>query len=957
MEQGPSSLEDVRAWPRATPLLEREPELAAIGDALAAAERGDGSLIVVEGSAGIGKSRLLAAAAERAEDVGLRVLTAHGGESERDFPFGIALQLFERVLAEAEDRARLLTGPAELAGPLLTANPSGRTLPDDDALFPLLHGLFWLTQNLAAESPLLVQVDDLHWVDDSSLRFLLYLAQRLDGLPVAVTTSTRSGDGEGTAVAHELRDHPGAVVLPLRSLSPAAVSEVVRAAAFPSAEDAFCQACAEASGGNPFLLVELLGALVADGVTPTAEAAGAVGTATPESVARQVLARLRRLPPAAAALARAAAIAGDGGALRHAAVIAELGAEEAPAAADSLAAAEILVPGQPLRFVHPIVRSAIYEEMPAGERGRGHLRIARLLSDEDAPPGRAAAHLLRAERGGERWVVELLVHAAEQALASGVPRTAADYLCRALEEPPEPAGLGELLVLLAQAEASCGAPEAFERFEQALELIDDRRRAAEVLFLLGRRLYVLGRYPDAAHAFERGLERLDGGEPELAAQLEAGYVTAARLDVSLRPAATKRLEALIARPEARSSGMESILVAQVAFERMVTPAGRREVISLARRALADDTLLAGGKGEGLAYYSAVAALGYADELADARNALDRAVEVARERGSVVGFARALLFRAFVLYRAGHVTEAMNEISIVLEHAREGVSVGGPSANGLLAITLLEDGRVEEAGRAIDDAAVEERWLGTAPYVYFLEARGRLRLATGDTAGALEDFRGAGAILGALNANNPSLVPWRSLAATAAARLGDAAEAHRLADEELKLARAVGAPRALGIAMRARALIQPGAEQAIEQLTEAVSVLERSPAQLEQARALTDLGAAMRRANRRADARAPLRTALELAHRSGAGALRARAAEELAATGARVGRAPRTGREALTPSERRVAGMAVEGMTNKEIAQALFVTVKAVEWHLSNAYRKLGIRSRGELTSALSAEEP
>ena len=953
---GSQGIDDVRARPQATPLVERDAELAAIDEAIARTAAGRGRLIVIEGNAGIGKSRLLATGAERAADAGLRVVGARSGESERDFPFGVALQLFEPVLADQGARGELLTGSAGLAAPLLTGGHWGRTLDDDDALFPLLHGLFWLTHNLAAESALLMQVDDIHWADESSLRFLLYLSQRLQDLPVTLLASTRPTDGDTEHAIHELRDHTGATLLSLRSLSPAAVAAVVRADVFPTAEDVFCQACADATGGNPFLLVELLGSLAGRDVPPTAEGASAVGTATPESVSRHVLSRMRRLPPQPAAFARAAAVAGDGGALRHAAALAKLDADEAAAAADALATAEILNPGEPLSFVHPLVRSAIYEEIPAGERARGHVRLARLLAHEGAPAGRTAAHLLRAQRGGERWVVETLADAAERALGSGAPKTAADYLRRALEEPPDPDARAELLVQLGRAEAAIGEPAAFRRFAEALELIQDERRAAEILFQLGRRLYVVGRYPEAARAFERGLERLGDRDPDLAAQLEAGYVSAARLDVSLRPAATERLEALLARPEARSSGMESILLAQVAFERMVTATGRKEVISLARRALAGADLPAAGRAEGLAYYSAVAALGYSDELDEARTALDRAVEGARERGSAVGFARALHFRAFVLYRAGQVTDAMNEAAVVLEHAAAGVSVGGPSADGLLAMTLIEDGKLDDAATVLDDAAVEERWLGTAPYVYFLEARGRLRLARGDAEAALEDFQGAGGILKALNANNPSLMPWRSLAAAATALLGDSAEARRLADEELELARAVGAPRAVGIARRARALLDPDDGASIEELAEAVRELEGSPARLEHARALADLGGALRRAHRRADARTPLRQALAFAEKAGAGALRAHAIEELAATGARVSRSARSGREALTPSERRVGAMAADGMTNREIAQALFVTVKAVEWHLSNAYRKLEIRSRGELALALGAEE-
>ena len=200
--------------------------------------------------------------------------------------------------------------------------------------------------------------------------------------------------------------------------------------------------------------------------------------------------------------------------------------------------------------------------------------------------------------------------------------------------------------------------------------------------------------------------------------------------------------------------------------------------------------------------------------------------------------------------------------------------------------------------------------------------------------------------------NPGRSPWRASAALALTSLGERDEAIRIALEEIELARRFEVPRELGIALRAAGLAE-GGDRGVELLAEAVEVLEDVPALLEHARALTDLGAALRRGGRRSDAREPLRRGLELAHRCGATALAERAHAELLATGARPRRAVVTGLEALTASERRVANMAAEGLTNREIAQALFVTEKTIEWHLGQAYRKLEIASRSELPRALS----
>jgi DNA-binding CsgD family transcriptional regulator len=187
-------------------------------------------------------------------------------------------------------------------------------------------------------------------------------------------------------------------------------------------------------------------------------------------------------------------------------------------------------------------------------------------------------------------------------------------------------------------------------------------------------------------------------------------------------------------------------------------------------------------------------------------------------------------------------------------------------------------------------------------------------------------------------------------------LGEPGEARRLAAEEVELARTWGAPRALGVALLAQGLVEDG-PAATARLREAVAVLEGSAAVLELARALTELGAALRRTNHRSEARAFLGRALELASRCGGLALAERSHAELVAAGARPRRIARTGPDALTPSERRVAGLAADGQTNREIAQALFVTPRAIEAHLSNVYRKLEIGSRSQLARALGPTAP
>jgi len=270
----------------------------------------------------------------------------------------------------------------------------------------------------------------------------------------------------------------------------------------------------------------------------------------------------------------------------------------------------------------------------------------------------------------------------------------------------------------------------------------------------------------------------------------------------------------------------------------------------------------------------------------------------------------------------------------------------------LADSLIEQGEFPEAEAALERAGFGEQVEDHAHTHWFLESRGRLRCRTGEVRRGLADLLECGRRFEAVGGRNPAFLAWRSEAALAYLRLSEPENATCLAEEEVALARQWGAPRALGRALCAHGLAV-GGENGIGLLLEAVEVLERSPARLERAAALVELGAALRRANRRSDARDPLRRGLELATLCGARPLAERAQTELLATGARPRRIALSGIESLTPSERRVADLAIAGSTNREIARALFVTPRTVEVHLTSAYRKLGIDSRSQLASALT----
>jgi DNA-binding CsgD family transcriptional regulator len=377
------------------------------------------------------------------------------------------------------------------------------------------------------------------------------------------------------------------------------------------------------------------------------------------------------------------------------------------------------------------------------------------------------------------------------------------------------------------------------------------------------------------------------------------------------------------------------------------------------RALAERALDVGLTGDVSAdhatFYAAVSALIFSDELDLGFKAITAALASARTRGSLFDFAAASAFRAEVAYRMGN-------LALAEEDGRAALDAAGPT--WMLAVMVALDALINVlidrgdlgAAECLVAGEVAARLHGDGmTHRLALTALARLRVAQDAAHTAAADLLAVGRWCDAYGLRNPGFVAWRSSAALASLALGDVERAIRLADEEVELARPLGQPRALGIALRASGLVNSG-RRGTDLLREAVGVLKHSPARLEHARALTDLGATLRRAGQRVDAREPLRQGLDLAHRCGATALLERARQELLATGARPRRLLVTGRDALTATEARIARMAAEGKSTPAIAQALFVTPKTVETHLGHAYQKLGINSRGQLPEALAVTD-
>jgi DNA-binding CsgD family transcriptional regulator len=939
-----------------TLLLEREAQVAALRALADAAQRGGGRFVVIEGSAGLGKTRLLAEARAIAGSAGMRVLAARGGELEGEFAYGIVRQLFEPLLSSVSPdvRAELLSGPAALVESLFGAPQlAGSDGASVEGSFAIVHGLYWLAANVAFHQPTLVAIDDLHWADAPSVRWLLYLTRRLEGVPLLVAAGTRPPEAESRDPTHltELVADPHAAAIGLEPLGRASIAVLARELHGLEPDEAFCAALEKATGGNPLFVVAVLDAVAQEGTSRTAEHAARLLEIGAQGVSRAVGLRLARLQPAALLLLRAASILGDGIQLRQAAALAGVEERALGPAAAALVRLDLLRRDDPLEFSHPVVRHAVYETLDVVERGDAHRLAAELLLDAGALPESAAAHLLRVAPQADSFVVSTLRQAAERSLAQGAAEAALVYLTRALEEQMDPTARAEVLVELGLAERRTNGPAAADHLRAGLELLVDGGRRGAVALELGRAFWFTDRIPEAFAVFEQALDEVDRDQdPDLYELLLAELISSALWNQQTYPMAEAALGELD--PDAFHGGLgsETLLATMAHYEQRLGL--RRElVIDLARRALAPGNLSASGS---IAFYYAVNVLPKSGLLDEAVSILDKAVAQARRRGDIFNVAFMLLWRGKWQTHRGDLRAAVADLREAIDlSVAHGMHVAWPYNIGFLAEALLEQGEAEEAAGVIEKGEFSEQLPPDQLHLaYFRLSRARLRIETGSPERGVEELLQVGETVRLIPHDNPSSVPWRSWAAEGLRLLDRNDEARALAEEELALARRWGAPQTIGASLRALGLVE-GGKAGIGLLREAVEVLAGSEARLEHARALVDLGAALRRANQRTEARERLREGVDLALRIGALGLAERANEEIAATGARPRRVLQTGLDALTASERRVAQLAAEGMSNKEIAQTLFVTIKTVEVHLSHAYRKLEISSRAQLDKALT----
>lgn len=807
----------------------------------------------------------------------------------------------------------------------------------------MLHGLFWLTANLAERTPLLIAVDDAHWADAASLRFLVYLAGRLAGLPAMLTIGLRRFEpGAPAELIGALDAEDTSRVLRVAPLSEAGTEALVRSRLDAEPGAGFAAACHRATGGNPQLIRELLAALAAEGVEPTPAGAERVTELRADRIAGSVLARLGRVGVQAVRVAQAVAVLGRDARPDLAAELAGLSAGDATRAVHSLAALEVLHSGNPIAFVHPIVRTAVYNDFGAAERGEVHGRAARLLAERGTPLDSVAAQILATPAAHDAWASAQLAAAAGAALARGAPDAAVAYLERALAEHPSTGARREALIGLGRAFAMLrDQRRSIKRLLEALELSEDPCQRAEIVDVLVTGMLVSRAAARAVELLDRAIEDLPESERELGLRLEADLDSGSFFSLNAKRATEGRRRRFEDPDDSRTLATAAMVAA-------LYGGTAEEAAALARRAIDGGRLLRDGGPDSPSVWTAGFALLYSHHLTEARELADGWRREASRHGSLRAYSIANSLRTRALYWRGELADAEADVRAFMEAMPEAIGLGP----AFLADTLMDQGRLNEAEDALAIAAraeLEVEW--SFFYPMLLRTRGVLRIRKGSLESGCDSLLEAGRAAEEWGVRTPGPFQWRPPAAEALVALGESQQARALIEAELESCRRFGSPMPLGIALRAASRLQAGG-RAIELLREAASVLAGSEARLEHARTLVELGSALRRARQPADAREPLRQGLAAARACGALSFAEHAHEELTATGARPRKIVRAGVEALTSSERRVARMAAEGLTNKEIAQALFVTVRTVEAHLHHAYQKLGISSRGELTTAL-----
>ncbi len=962
------------------------------------AAAGDGQLVVLEGAAGVGKSSLLRAAIDLARKRGLTVLAATGDEFEMDFGWGVVLQLLERAIRQedARGRAELLRGPAGHAEALLCGghgygdldgtdgadssdeavdsaevDGSAHETPAETWDVPpaaMRHALHWVVANLATRGPLLVTVDDLQWGDPPSVAFVAYLARRVHDLPIVLLVSSRSGVANETSRARErLAREPGAHHLVPPRLTTTGATELVRSRR-PRTSDDVCAAVYDATGGNPFLVGVAVTILEGAGEVPDALLTARLAEFTTQGLRFEIGEHLRHFDPTVVAIARAIAVVGPSVNWSVAAAVSGVTRADARRAVQVLEADEWLHAGTaaaheslpaatddwPISF-HPLIRSAMVSTIAEDDLADLHAQAQRELAARGVASEHLAVHAMACRPAGSADTTAVLVRAARRARQSGAADLALDLLRRAAHEPPPPAHRAEVLSLLARTAGVVGAPDLPARFDDAIEATADERTASGLSLQAGQALVAQRRYHEASAYFDRAVAADDGCDPSFSAELRAARLAALRFDDRRRAEWKTQIDRLTAADIAGASFAGRALAAEIAYSCGISGTDLKRARAFALTAVDGDIGVELAFANPFGWGTAMHALHQVNEYARAAAVAEAVATKAKRRGSAHTYGMAMTYLALMQLRLGRLPDALATHGALASSMHANPPFFVPLNAADLSLTYLGLGQIDEAEATMRELA-GSTYQGDLFESAIPEAQAWIQLARQDAVGAVDTLAPIGLDRAEKFSFPPSTTTCRTVLARARMASGDVAGAISVSDVELQLARAWGAPRALGIALTTAGIVRPGTA-GLAYFDEAVAVLTPSEDVLHGAWALTERGSRRREMGRTPAARTDLRDALAVAVEPthSAGLLERRVVEELGRAGARTTRRAVSGVRSLTPTELLVARAASGQKSNSEIAAELFVSRKAIEFHLSNAYRKLEIRGRRELAKALDAD--
>ncbi|WP_410578102.1 AAA family ATPase [Amycolatopsis sp. lyj-108] len=919
---------------RAAGLLGRDSELDTITGLFRAALHGRAVSAVVVGEFGMGKSSVLTAAGELAKAAGFTVAIATASRLETHLSGGVGRQLLEA----------LTHAPAEPGSPRPRTPHAAEILPDrrprnEQEQTEALDAFFRTVRHAAEQGPVFLGIDNIHLADPWSMRCLAYIRHRVEQLPVMVVLTSLIGHLQTGEVALLEMSGCTPATIRLHGLGAGHVAEFLRVS-----PGRFAEECRELTGGNPFLLSALRRRLV-----PGME----LDTAGSAMIGEVLRVRMHEYT-AAPKMLEAVAILGEDASFDLLARLAGVDEITALEAIDTMVRVHLLTNSHQPALSYRFVRNSVLADMPLTTRAVSQSRAARLLHDSGAAPERVGAHLLEATAIRIPWAVDVLRLAARHSVESD-PELAVRFLSRALEERLSERKRMAILLQLAHAEFHCDPDLAPARVREAIDHIDDRETAA---FVATAMILSLCCGPDARLAINSAGQfaaRLDAGGPDAVWPLlcmtylaEAG----SRLGPPPDFRDFERQWAPLNDPAARQSRSGLLALDTVRSGKSSADAVRHfgEALSGEQPELFEHP-----------YFFTLATAALADEPA----LTDRLCQVLDTKRLPWDFhvpkgALATLARGIALQAGGDLERAsVHYESLVRQFDERGVTGRCPIA--VLCAARLIEVSVDLGRHDVANAVLDKLDFGATQALfthnYLLYARGRLRAATGEPELGYEDLRGCGRRLEHHGMRFPGFAPWRAHAARTALALGRTDAAARLAEEDLDAAERWGAPRILGGALTTAGLVRDDGlgEEAERLLTKAVDVLGGSTAKLALAEALTELGVLQARHGQAEKAVGILRLAVRSSKHCGARPLETRATEALRSARTSLATA-KDNEHGLTKQEYRVALMAAQGLTNREIAEALHLTRRTVELHLSGAYRKLEITGRPELCSALGRSQ-